>query len=191
MRLRKEANHVNEMYDNLAERLKSEQNFTVISREALAANSSYKRLFKEKTEGFQNRPPIDAKFELLQPQGILDSFAIQTTKADDLKKLQLDLGVDAIVTVSMTVNLNLDSVLGSLVGKAEFSPSANSYLRMLDASTGQEIWSDTNAEGEKIKSNEKTFLGLANQEKINKLAVEAAKSSYRAMLDRYKESLLN
>lgn len=186
---RSEAEHVAKMYNNLRQKLETENHWQVMSLDSVKANAAYQALFKDKTEGFQNRPIINDRYNLLQPAGILDSFAIRTTEADKLKQLQAALGVDALLVVGMTVNLNNSSMFASLIGQGKFQPYAITNAYMLQAKSNEQIWVDSNVKGEPVDNDEKNFMGLANEDKINQMAVMAADSSYNKLISNYKEKL--
>ncbi len=118
-------------------------------------------------------------------------FAIYTTKQEVLQKLQADLNVDALLIVSVSINLNNSSMFASLVGQGKFQPIATTSLQLLDAKTESKIWFESAAEGEPAKSEEKNFLGMADEEKLNVLAVRAADNSYVKLFEKYKDKLNN
>jgi hypothetical protein len=186
---RTESDHVAKMYDNLKQKLEQQNHWKVMSQDQLKSNPAYLALFKAKTEGWQNRPIMNDRYVFMQPAGILDNFAVMTTEAEILKKLQEDLKVDAVLVVSINVDLNNNSMFASMVGQGKFSPSANTNLYLLDAKTENKIWIDPGTKGDEIENSDKNFMGLADQERLNKLAVLAADSSYSKILANYAEKL--
>lgn len=189
IKLRSESSHVVKMYDDLRQKLETSNKWKVLSMDQVKASSAYQAHFKDKTEGFQNRPMVNERYDVMSPPGILDSFAIYTTKGETLSKLQKDLGVDALAVVKITVNLNNDSALASMVGQGTFSPSASTALQLIDGRSNDKIWSESAAVGEKQSNGDKNFMGMADQEKINQLAVRAANSSYAKLIAQYNEQL--
>lgn len=179
--LRAEAPHAADVYKDLAAKIEKQTGWKVLSQESVRANASYTKLFKDKTEGFQNRPMINNRFVVLSPSGILDSFAIQTTKPDRLQQLAKDLKVDALIYATSTVNLNNNSVIMSMVGKGEFKPSANTSVFVIDARTGEKIFMNS-AEGPKVAQGERNTLGMADDQKLNLLAKQATAMSMDEVL---------
>lgn len=187
--LASEAAHVGKMYDLLQKKLEQENSWKVLPLEVVRKNPVYGLHFKEKTEGFQTRPMINDRYTLMQPSNILDSFAIYSTRPEKLKEIQEALGVDALLIVSISVALNNNSALLSLVGQGKFAPIATTTLQLLDARTNSRLWQESQAVGEPAENNEKNFLGMADDEKLNQLAFVAAQKSYVSLLSRYKETL--
>lgn len=187
---RMDAPHVAKMYDILVAKLESENKWSVMQQDLLKKNRAYQDFYKTKTEGWQNRPLVNDRYNLLQPEGILDSFAVMTTKPEIRKQLQQDLGVDAVLYVSIRVDLNNSSALASMVGQGTFSPSATTNLTLVNAKNDIKIWFDSSATGEKIASSDKNFMGMANQDKLNQLAIRAVESSYVTLLTNYKEKIV-
>jgi len=186
---RTEALHVAKMYDNLRKKLESENHWQIIPQETLKANKAYQAIFKLKTDGWQNRPMINDRYVLMQPAGILDSFAIRLTEPEKLAQLQKDLNVDAILIVGIRVQLNNSGMMASLVGQGKFNPYAETNVALTDSVTSTTLWIDGNAKGEPVENETKNFMGLADAEKLNQLAVLAADSSYSKLLSNYKEKL--
>jgi len=186
---RMEAAHVAKMYDLLRKKLETENHWQIMPQDSLKNNKAYQAYYKSKTDGWQNRPIINDRYNLMQPEGIVDSFAVMTTEADKRKQLQQDLGVDAILYVDIRVDLNNDSKLASLIGKGTYNPLATTSLTMINATNDTKIWFDGAAKGEPAENNEKNFLGMADQEKLNQLAVRAAESSYVALMTKYREKM--
>ncbi|WP_413291341.1 hypothetical protein [Bdellovibrio sp. HCB337] len=186
---RTEAAHVAAMYDLLRKKLETDNGWQVMPMDKVKQNKAYQEHFKAKTEGWQNRPIMNDRYNLLQAEGILDSFAIMTTEPEKRKQLQQDLGVDAILYVGIKVDLNNNSALASLVGQGKFSPLATTNLTLIDAAFDTKIWFDGSAQGEPAENNDKNFMGMADAEKLNQLAVKAAESSYKKLLANYKEKL--
>lgn len=186
---RTETPHVVKMYDILRAKFESQNHWQVLSQEMLRTNAGYQEYFKSKTDGWQNRPMINDRFTLMQPTGIVDSFAIYTTKPERLKQLQKELGVDALLVVGIRVELNNNSKFASLVGQGKFNPFAVTSLMLIDAEKNTKIWVDGSVKGDPVENNDKNFLGLANQDKLNQLAVLAAESSYGKLLASYKEKM--
>lgn len=186
---REESPHIAKMYDLLRQKLETENHWQIMSQESLRNNKAYQEYFRSKTEGFQNRPLINDRYTLYQPLGVLDSFALYTTEPEKLKKLQADLGVDALLIVGVQVHLNNSSMIASLVGQGKFSPYAETGITLLDAKNNVKIWFDGNAKGEPVENNEKNFMGMASQEKLNSMAIMAAESSYNKLLSNYKDKL--
>lgn len=183
-----EAEHATEMYKNLATKLQKEKSWQVIPLEQMVANPAYIQAFKSKTEGLQNRPITDERTEMFHAKGVLDSFAIRTLDDEILQKLKQDLKVDAIVTASLTVHLNNNSALASLVGAGEYKPSATMYFDVKDLKDNKSIWMDTNAKGEEVKEGSRNFLGLTEESKLNKLVIEASNSAYNQLFENYKNA---
>jgi hypothetical protein len=187
---RTELAHVAELYDVMTQKLKEKRGFIVLKQSDLIANPAYAAAFKAKTDGWQARPLIPEHYELYQAPKVLDTFAFRSLTEEEKKKLQQDLKVDALVIVQSRVDLNMSGAMASLVGKATMEPSANSMVTMIDASTGQEIWNDTQAKGEPVKNSERLFLGMADDNRVNNLAKAAIESSYNSAFERLKPKAL-
>jgi hypothetical protein len=188
---RAEAVHVEKMYAALRQKLEKENHWKILTQEQVVKNPAYQELFKAKTEGWQNRPIAGDDYSLMQAPGVLDTFALYTTPPEKLKALQEALGVDALLIVGVKVMLNLDSALGAMVGQGKFNPLAITSLQMKDGRTNDRIWFDSNAKGQPVQNDEKNFMGMADQDKLNQMAVLAAESSYDQLLVNYKEKATN
>jgi hypothetical protein len=169
------------VYSEFAKQVWDKTKWTVIPLKDIRSRAAYQKVFKSKTEGFQNRPIVHDRFDLLNVPGLLDSFAINTLPAETLKELQADLGVDAIVAVTVEMHLNNNSVFMSMIGQGKMSPFAQATIFMQDARNGERLWLQT-VKGEEIEMGEKNLMGMANEAKLNQTYNLAAKSSFEALL---------
>jgi hypothetical protein len=80
----------------------------------------------------------------------------------------------------------MGSMWFSLIGKGSMSPSASSMITMWDARTGQDIWKDSSAQGEEVKNDEKIFMGMAEDAKVNALSKAAVIDSLKVAFERLK-----
>jgi len=171
-RMRTEAQHAELVYNDLRAKVEQGTGWKVVTLAELAKSPAYAKFFKEKTEGLQNRPLINNRYDLFAPKGILDSWALMTTKTERLKELANELKVDAVIYATSTVNLNNSSMLASMVGKGEFRPSANVSLFVADARTGEKIFM-ASVEGPKVDKGAKNAVGMADVDQLNMLAHQA------------------
>ncbi len=188
-----EAKHVIDIYNDLRSQIEKDTSWQVLPLNQIQTNPVYVALYKEKTEGFQMRPQINDRMTLLQAPQILDTFAARLTKEESLQGLQKALGVDALIIAGVQVQLYKGGIIytiKSMFGKAELEPQAVTNLTLLEPRSNTSIWSESNALGEPAKSNEKTFLGLAQDEVVNRLSVQAARNSFDTLLKQYKETLV-
>lgn len=181
-RLRTESAHVEKMYEDLARQIHQKTKWEVISIAQLRKNPSYLALFKEKTEGMQSRPMVHPRYDYFQPAGILDTYAIQTSKPTHLTELAKSLGVDAIAYATIEVGLNNNGMFASLTGNGEFRPSSRSMIWVRDARTNEDLFVN-NAEGPKVEKGEKNVVGMASEDNLKKLAAEAASLSFIPLLE--------
>jgi hypothetical protein len=179
--MRQESPHVDPIYHDLTSKLAAQTGWKVMSLEQVKNNAAYKKYLAEKSEGMQNRPIINDRFDLFVPAGILDSFAILTTQGDRLKDLARDMGVDAVVFASSTINLNNDSFIMSMVGNGEFHPSSNLNMFVSDGRTAEKIFMDS-ANGPKVDVGAKNAVGMANVDELNLLARNATQLSLDMVL---------
>lgn len=183
-----ESEHVVKLYEAIVQELKNRRGWKVISYKEMKANSHYQNFLKEKTEGWQNRPVLNDRVNLFRPPGIVDFYSVTMTKEERIKELQESLGVDAVITIHVKTQLNNNSVFASVIGQGKFSPSATLTIMMKDKS-GEPIWKDS-VEGAKLDKSERNIMGVANEEKLNTLSVEASKLSLRALMDRLESKAL-
>ena len=174
--LRTEAAHLEAVYRDVAQKLERQTGWKVVPLADLKRNAGYQKYFKEKTEGFQNRPIVNDRYNLYGAPGVVDSFAILTTKPERVKEIATDLKVDAVAYVTFKVDLNNDSMLASLVGEGEFRPSASTSLFVVDARTGEKIYM-ASAAGPKVEKGAQNTLGVANEELLNRLTAQATASA--------------
>lgn len=177
-----ESPHVEIAYKNLAQELGSKTGWIVMPIENLRKHRAYAAWLKSKTEGFQNRPIINDRFDLLRPAGIGDNFSVLTTEKEKLAQLAKELGVDAVVTISTVVNLNANGVFAALTGGGEYKPSGQTTFVVKNPVTAENIIM-LSGEGEKVEKGEKNIAGMANEDSLNKLIVEAAGLSIRTVLN--------
>lgn len=138
----------------------------------IRATPSYAKLFKEKTEGWQMTGATHERYDLLRAPGLLDMFPLMTTEADRLKAVARDLGVDALVVVKSTINLNNSGVLSSLVGKGEYKPSSNIQMFVIEGLSGEKILVRS-MEGPKVEKSVRNVVGMSDQDQLNEKAREA------------------
>lgn len=184
--------HLISIYNDLRTQIEKETSWKVLTLEQLANNPIYTALYKEKTDGFQFRPQINNKYELLQAPKVLDTFALRTTKEESLEALEKALGVDALLIVKVNVNIYKGGfiyAMKSLFGQAELEPQASTNLTLMQARTKSTLWNEASAQGEAVKSNEKTFLGLAEDQVVQRLSVQAAQSSFVTLFKQYNETM--
>jgi hypothetical protein len=167
--IRTESSHIDPIYQDAATKLAQQTGWKVLTLEQVRGNAAYKKFFADKTGGMHSAPILNDRFDLYAPTGILDSWAIMTTKAEKLEELAKAMGVDAVVYASSVVNLNNDSMLASMVGKGEFHPSSNLNFFVLDSRTGEKIFVDS-ANGPKVEEGARNAVGVADVDKLNDLA---------------------
>ena len=170
--IRVDSIHMKGIYEEVAEKISRKTGWKVIGIDEVRANRAYAQYFKDKTEGFQSRPMINERFDLDTANNVLDTFAVDRLKPEELKSLAQALRVDALVTAKSIVNLNNSSMFASLVGKGEFHPSSTVLLHVLDGSNAEKIFSET-FQGPELKEGEKNFIGMAPEKRINEMAKEA------------------
>jgi len=170
--LRTEGAHLEDIYKDTAKKIEQRTGWKVVPLADLKKNAAYQKYFKEKTEGFQNRPIINDRYNLYGAPGVVDSFAVMTTKPERLKEIAADLKVDAVAYATFTVDLNNDSLLASMVGAGEFRPSASTSLFVLDGRTGEKIYM-ASAKGPQVEKGERNTLGVANEANLNRLTAQA------------------
>lgn len=183
-----ESAHVDATYKNMAQELSSKTGWKVTKIEDLRKHPAYVAFVKSKTEGFQNRPIINDRFDLLRPTGVVDNFAVLTTEKEKLTQLAKDLGVDAVVTASTTVNLNANGAFAALTGNGEYKPSGRTTLMVKNATTAENIIM-LSGEGPQVETGVKNVAGLTNEENLNKLVVEATGLSVRNVLNEIPSAL--
>src|SRR6185437_617958 len=66
VRGRSESDHVTSVYQDLAGKVEKETEWKVLSADQLRQAAAYRKFFKSKTEGFQNRPMINNRFNLFE-----------------------------------------------------------------------------------------------------------------------------
>lgn len=170
--LRSEGAHLEGIYKDVAKKIEQRTGWKVIPLADLKRNAAYQKYFKDKTEGFQNRPMINDRYNLYGAPGVVDSFAVMTTKPERLKEIAADLKVDAVAYATFKVDLNNDSMLASMVGAGEFRPSASTSLFVLDGRTGEKLYM-ASANGPKVEKGERNTLGVANEDGLNRLTAQA------------------
>lgn len=171
-RERTESAHIEGIYQSVATKIAANTGWKVIALNDVRKSPAYQKYFKEKTEGFQNRPIINGRFNLYEAPGVLDSFAVMTTKAERLAALAREMNVDAFIYATSTVNLNNSSLMASMVGKGEFRPSSDFTLFVVDPPTGKKIFMNS-AQGSKVETGERNIVGVANEDNLNQLAQSA------------------
>ncbi len=164
--------HMKSVYQELAEKISRKTGWKLMGLDEMRSNKAYAQIFKDKTEGFQSRPFINERFDLYTSEGVLDTFAVDRLSEDTLKSLAKSLRVDAVVTVKSIVRLNNSSMLASLVGKGEFHPSSNLFMRVLDGVSAEKIFFEA-VEGPEVATGEKNFMGMAPEKRLNEMAKEA------------------
>jgi len=167
--LRQESSHIDPIYEDAANKLAKQTGWKVLTIEQVRNNPAYKKFFDEKTHGFHQGAILNDRFDLFAPTGVLDSFAIMTTKHETLEELAKALGVDAVVYASSVVNLNNNSGWASMVGKGEYHPNSNLNFYVLDARSGEKIFVDS-ANGPKVEEGARNAVGIADVDKLNDLA---------------------
>lgn len=170
--VRVESLHVKAVYEDIAEKVSKKTGWKVVGFDNMKANATYNKYFKAKTEGFQLRPMINERFVLYAAPGVLDAFAIQSLKTEDLQALAKALKVDALIVATSVVNLNNSSIFSSLVGKGEFHPSSATNFYVYDGTNGEKIFFKR-AEGPEIKEGERNIVGMASESHLDEMARQA------------------
>ncbi|MES3037359.1 MAG: hypothetical protein V4736_05570 [Bdellovibrionota bacterium] len=168
-------------YKDFAANLNGKTGWSVMKIEDLRKNAAYTAFFKSKTEGLQNRPIINDRIDLLRPAGVVDNFAIMITEKEKLAQLAKDLGVDAVVTSTTTIDLNSNGVFAAVTGNGEYKPSGKTTMLVKNAAAGENIIS-LSAQGPKVEQGEKNIVGMSNEENLNKLALEATRLSVQNVM---------
>jgi hypothetical protein len=187
---RNDQEHVAEAYDMIVAKLAAEKGFQVVQRADLVSNPAYAALFKKRTEGLTSKSLVPDRYTLYSAPKVLDSFDVSTLTPEEKSNLQSALKVDAIIVVKSIVDLNFSGLWASLIGQATMSPAATSTVSMVDCRTGEEIWSDNHAVGEPVENSEKSFLGMAEDKKVNALAKQAVANSLDSAFQRIKAKAL-
>lgn len=173
--------HVEPMIADLERSLKSEKGWTVLASAELRKSPRYQALLKSKTEGFQNRPAVPDRYDPFRAAEVLDSWAILSTSADELRLLANELKVDALIVGTATVHLNNSGLFSSLVGDGEYKPKADLTLLLIQGSSGEKIFTKT-VEGPAVEKGERNVVGMADDAKLNRLARVATGLSVGLML---------
>lgn len=173
--------HVDPMIADLESRLKREKGWNVLASTELRKSSRYQALLKAKTEGFQNRPAVADRYDPFRAGEVLDSWAILSTPAEELRELARELKVDALIVGTATVHLNNSGLFSSLVGDGEYKPKADLTLFVIQGSSGDKIFTKT-LEGPAVEKGERNVVGMADDAKLNRLAQVATGLSVGLML---------
>lgn len=172
----KEEPRAEQSYRDFTGSLVAKTGWKVMSIDQLRGHGAYLAYVKSKTEGLQSRPMINERFDLIRPHGVVDQFAVLTTEKDELIRLAKALGVDAVVTVSTTVELNNNSMLASMVGKGEYKPSGRTTILVKDGRSGESLLQLAGS-GPQVQNGAKNTLGVSDEENLNRLALDATKKS--------------
>jgi hypothetical protein len=187
---RSEQAHVGEMYDMLVQKLAAEKGYAVVKRAELIRNPAYAAIYERRTHGVTSRPFVPEHYLLYQAPNVLDGFDVSTLSPAEQRNLAEALKVDAVLVVKSVVELNTTGGIASLVGQASMSPSATTTVAMTDAHSGEEIWSEPGAKGDRIANEEKSFLGMGDNDKLNLFAKKAVASSVDSAFQRIKAKTL-
>jgi lysophospholipid acyltransferase (LPLAT)-like uncharacterized protein len=163
-------------YRKFSTNLSAKTGWKIMPIENLRKNSSYIAYVKSKTEGFQNRPMINDRYDLIKPAGIIDKYSFLMTENKLLADLAKNLGVDAVVASGTKIDLNANGLLASMVGSGEYKPSGTTTVVIKDAKTGDNLVM-MSAEGPQVEKGEKNTLGISDEDNLNKLVLEATNLS--------------
>lgn len=176
-----ESAHLSPVLEDLHSQLGRGQSWRVLPLSQVKASKQYQNLYRDKTEGFQNRPSVPDRYDPYRAPGFLDSWAIQTSSPEQLRALAQELRVDALVVASATVHLNNSSLFSSLVGKGEYKPKADLTMILIQVPSGDRIFTAT-VQGPESEAGEKNTLGMADDAKLNKLVQVATSRSIEKMM---------
>ena len=177
-----ESKYAEQAYKNFSSKLQTKTGWTIVKMEDVRKNPAYMSFLKSKTEGFQNRPMINDRFDLFRPSGIADNFSVMTTEKEKLLQLAKSLGVDAVITATTKVDLNANGVLAAVTGNGEYKPSGSTTIMIKDSLQAENILV-ASAEGAKVEKGEKNVVGMSNEDNLNILAVEATNLSVQNVLN--------
>ncbi|RYZ89618.1 MAG: hypothetical protein EOP06_09085 [Proteobacteria bacterium] len=176
-----ESAHVDPMLANFQQRLEKNLKWVVVPISDVRKNALYKDLYKKKTEGMQNRPAVEERYDPFRAPGIIDFWGVMTTEKETLQALAKELRVDALIIGSTKVHLNNSSMMASLVGKGEYKPSADFTMVVIQGPTADKIFTKM-VEGPQSELGEKNTAGMADNAKLNALAQIATASSIEKMM---------
>jgi len=183
----RESEHANEIYSELARRLKKELKWSVADRKSLANTVAYVAVYNGATQGWQNRPMLAHNVTCFGAGGIADSWPIERMSPEERLALMRALNVDALATARITIHLENAGGLKKLVGAGEFKPQATMSFQVYDRATpGEAVWKDLWAVGETVDQGVSHILGITDVNKVNKLAVTAAERSFDKLVSNVK-----
>lgn len=180
------AEHARIMYDSLQKELAQRMHWKVLARTELERQPAYSALFAEKTKQPQFRPMVSgSNVEMFIPEGIVESFLLNSMSFQERQALIRALNVDAIAVASVQIELVNEGGLKKLVGAGELHPQAKLGFYLYNATQEDAIWMDLNADGEESSDGTDHVLGFANVDALNRQAISTANSAIHSLIAHY------
>lgn len=174
------------LYQDFVAKIQKETPWQVLPTAQMASNASYKKIYKSGTEGLQIRPPITKDATVLRPTQILDAGAFVMMKPEQKAQIVKDLGVDAVMIVSIISSMETEGGLKKYIGMAEYRPRAQVNIEMIDAQSQKPVWQDSWAWGKGDKAVQST-LNIADNKELMEQVKIAVRYGFDDLLGRYKQ----
>lgn len=181
------APHARIMYDTLQTELARGTGWKVLAHDDLAVRPDYVAFFQDKTKQPQFRPLVSGpNMEMYVPDGIVESFLLNSMSLEERQALIRKLGVDAIAIVTVQIELVNEGGLKHLVGAGDFHPKAKVGFKLYNATQEDPIWMDLNADGDETSEGVEHALGFADVDAVNKQAILTATDAFHHLIEHYK-----
>lgn len=184
--IKKDAHAVN-IYKTSTQSLADDFKWNVVSYESLSAHSQYQTVFKDRMSGFRNLPTVPENFVIHHAQGIMDWGAVERMDDNGRASLAKNLGVDALVLVSLQSEPERSGLLGVLKG-AKFKPFSTLRLRIYDANGAEVLWNAGGILGDTVEGDATIAGGENNIGRVNQLVTDSVRIVWKKALETYKKA---
>ncbi len=161
------------IYEKLNKSFAARTGWKMYDTQKMRKQTDY-RLAEEKTmKGFQNKMPVNPGINRFIVEGVMDSECLRILDTAGRDKLMTDLGVDALITAKIDVNLNGTTFMG--VG-SRYPESVLSFF-VFERGQDKPIWFEGGIHGQEMKESvgKTAFI----DEKLTaKLAEESANTAF-------------
>ncbi|MGZ5280430.1 MAG: hypothetical protein ACXWC9_10830 [Pseudobdellovibrionaceae bacterium] len=160
---------------NLMKEMAKNQKWAVMDINKVKMAPGYKKAFDQTMNGWQNKMPANPGTQQYVVNEVMDTDAPRILRPEGRDQLISDLGVDAIISLNVTVYLEGTTVMGIGNRYPQSLVTLNVYKK------GQEnpIWFES-AKGD-VSTESVGKTGFIDEKKLARLAVSSAQSAYSKM----------
>lgn len=164
--------HVDAMFTELSNSLRTNLKWNVMDKAAMVANSGYAQAYEKTMKGWQNKMPPGQGMKQFNVTQVMDFDGPRILDFKGREALIQSLGVDAIVVARLSVVLNANTVMG--IG----SRKPQTHMSFFVYGKGEEkpIWFEGQIKGEEMQSVGKT--AFIDEKLLGDLALKSAKTAF-------------